>query len=62
MSVDKQPLDQQIERDVSRARNPNASRQTIADEQADPEFRINRERLKTERLAREAEASKANGK
>jgi hypothetical protein len=44
-----------------RALNPVASRQTISDGQAEPEFQENHKRLKAERLAREAEL-KAKGK
>jgi hypothetical protein len=35
--------------------NPVASRQTISDGQAEPEFQENHKRLKADRLAREAE-------
>ena len=45
-----------------RALNPVASRQTISDSQAEPEFQENRKRLKADRLAREAAAPKAKGK
>ena len=44
-----------------RALHPLATRQTIADSQAAPEFRENLKRLRTDRLAREA-ALKAKGK
>jgi hypothetical protein len=37
-----------------RALNPLASRQTISDSQADPEFQENHKRLEADRLAREA--------
>ena len=37
-----------------RALNPLASRQTISDSQAEPEFQENHKRLKADRLAREA--------
>jgi hypothetical protein len=59
MGADKPLAEQQTADGATRkARNPNASKQTIADSQAKPEFQINRERLKAERLAREAEDSK----
>jgi hypothetical protein len=44
-----------------RALNPMASRQTISDSQAEPEFEANHKRLRAERLAREA-GLKAKGK
>jgi hypothetical protein len=44
-----------------RALNPVASRQTISDGQAEPEFQENHKRLKVDRLAREA-GLKAKGK
>jgi hypothetical protein len=44
-----------------RALHPLTARQTIADSQAAPEFQANLERLKAERLAREAKL-KAKGK
>jgi len=44
-----------------RALNPLASRQTISDSQAAPEFQENHRRLKADRLAREA-GPKANGR
>jgi hypothetical protein len=37
-----------------RALNPLASRQTISDSQAEPEFQENHQRLKADRLEREA--------
>jgi hypothetical protein len=37
-----------------RALNPLASRQTISDSQAEPEFQENHKRLRADRLAREA--------
>jgi hypothetical protein len=37
-----------------RARNPLASRQTISDSQADPEFQENHKRLRADRLERGA--------
>ena len=45
-----------------RALNPLASRQTISDSQAEPEFQENHKRLKAERLARDAAGLKAKGK
>jgi hypothetical protein len=51
----KQSAEQQVADEADRrALNPIASRQTISDSQADPEFQKNRERLKAEQLAREA--------
>jgi hypothetical protein len=44
-----------------RAFNPVASRQTITDSQAEPEFQENHKRLKADRLVREA-GLKAKGK
>jgi hypothetical protein len=44
-----------------RALNPLASRQKISESQATPEFEKNHQRLRAERLAREA-ALKAKGK
>jgi hypothetical protein len=38
-----------------RALNPLASRQTISNDQAEPEFQENHKRLRADRLAREAE-------
>jgi hypothetical protein len=52
----KRSAEQQVADEADRrALNPIASRQTISDSQADPEFQKNHERLKAERLAREAE-------
>jgi hypothetical protein len=56
MSNEKKPAQQQIAVEADRrALNPIGSRQTIADSQAAPEFQENLKRLRTERLAREAE-------
>jgi hypothetical protein len=41
-----------------RALNPLASRQTISDSQAGPEFQENHKRLRADRLAREAKETK----
>jgi hypothetical protein len=47
--------EQQVADEADRkALNPVASRQTISDSQAEPEFQENRKRLKADRLAREA--------
>jgi hypothetical protein len=46
---------------VRKALNPIGSRQTISDDQAEPEFQENYKCLKSDRLAREAEL-KAKGK
>jgi hypothetical protein len=40
--------------DARRSLNPVASRQTISDSQAEPEFQENHKRLKADRLVREA--------
>ena len=51
----KRSAEQQIADEADRrALNPVASRQTISDGQAEPEFQENHERLKADRLAREA--------
>jgi hypothetical protein len=56
MSGQKRSAEQQVTEEASRkARNPMAARQKISEGQAAPEFQENRERLKAERLAREAE-------
>ena len=56
MSGQKRSAEQQVTDEASRkARNPMAARQKISKGQAAPEFQENRERLKAERLAREAE-------
>ena len=58
----KRSAEQQVADEADRrALNPTASRQTIADSQAAPEFQENLERLKAERLEREA-GLKAKGK
>lgn len=62
MTPPKRTVQQQLDDEVARkARNPNGARQAIAEDQATPEFQQNRERLKAERLAREA-SSKAGAK
>ena len=51
----KRSAEQQVADEADRkARNPVASRQTISDGQAQPEFQENHKRLKVDRLAREA--------
>jgi hypothetical protein len=46
---------EQVEDEAARkALNPLASRQTISDNQAKPEYQENHKRLKADRLAREA--------
>ena len=58
----KRSAEQQVADEADRkALNPVASRQTISDSQAEPEFQENRKRLKADRLAREA-GLKAKGK
>jgi hypothetical protein len=62
MSKEKRSAEEQVTDEANRkALNPNAAKQKISDGQANPEFQENRERLKAERLAREAEM-KAKGK
>jgi hypothetical protein len=62
MSTEKRSAEEQVADEANRkALNPNAAKQKISDGQAGPEFQENRERLKAERLAREA-GLKANGK
>jgi hypothetical protein len=46
---------EQVEEEAARkALNPIASRQTISDDQAEPELQENHKRLRADRLAREA--------
>jgi hypothetical protein len=53
--------EQQVADEADRkALNPVASRQTISDRQAEPEFRENHKRLKADRLARERLKTKRN--
>ena len=55
----KRTVEQQLADEASRiALRPIASRQTIADDQAGPDFYANHNRLRAERLAREADGSK----
>ena len=55
----KRSAEQQVEDEANRkALNPNGSKQTKSDSQAEPEFRENHTRLKTERLARESDLKK----
>jgi hypothetical protein len=62
MSAEKRSAEQQVEDEAHRkALNPNAAKQKISEGQADPKFQQNRERLRAERLAREAEL-KVKGK
>jgi hypothetical protein len=59
----KRSAEQQVADEADRrALHPLATRQTIADSQAAPEFQENLKRLKAERLAREAAELKAKGK
>jgi hypothetical protein len=63
MSKEKRSAEEQVADEANRkALNPTAARQKISDGQADPEFQKNRERLKAERLAREAAERKPKGK
>jgi hypothetical protein len=58
----KRSAEQQIADEADRrALHPLASRQTISDSQAEPEFREHHKRLRADRLAREA-ALKAKGR
>jgi hypothetical protein len=60
MGKEKNSAEEQVAEEAKRrALNPNAAKQTISDSQAEPEFQKNRERLKAERLAREATEPKA---
>ena len=55
----KRSAEQQVaDEDDRKALNPMASRQTISDSQAKPEFQENHKRLKAARLAREAKVKK----
>ena len=55
----KRTAQEQVADEISRQTlRPVASRQTIADEQADPDFRSNHARLKADRLARELASKK----
>jgi hypothetical protein len=55
MSKEKRSAEEQVADEANRkALNPTGARQKISDGQAAPEFQENRERLKAERLAREA--------
>jgi len=62
MIKQKRSVEQQVADEADRrALHPLATRQTIADSQATPEFQQNHKRLRADRLAREAEL-KAKGK
>jgi hypothetical protein len=53
----------QVEAEAARrASNPTLSRQTISNEQAEPEFQENHKRLRANRLAREAELKAKDSK
>jgi hypothetical protein len=55
MTKPKRSAEQQVADEAERrALNPLASRQTISDSQAEPEFQENHKRLRADRLAREA--------
>jgi hypothetical protein len=55
----KRSAEQQVADEAERrALNPLASRQTISDSQAGPEFQENHKRLRADRLAREAKETK----
>jgi hypothetical protein len=56
MTKPKRSAEQQVADEADRrALNPLASKQTISDSQAEPEFQENHKRLRADRLAREAE-------
>jgi hypothetical protein len=56
MITPKRTAEQQIADEAERkSLNPVGSRQAISDSQAHPDFQDNHQRLKSERLAREAE-------
>jgi len=62
MSKQKKSAAEQVADEAKRrALNPLASRQTISNDQAEPEFQENHKRLRADRLAREAKL-KAKGK
>jgi hypothetical protein len=54
----KSAAEQLVDEAKRRALNPLASRQTISDSQAEPEFQENHKRLRADRLAREAKKGK----
>ena len=57
MSKEERSAEQQVADDSNRrALHPLATRQTIADRQAEPAFQDNHKRLKAERIARELKA------
>ena len=57
MSKEKRSAEQQVADEADRrALHPLATRQTIAESQADPAFQDNHKRLKAERIARELKA------
>ena len=59
----KRSIEQQVADEADRrALNPLASRQTISDSQAEPEFQANHKRLRAERLVRETAELKAKGR
>jgi hypothetical protein len=59
MNKPKRTAEQQIADDADRiARYPTSKRQTISDDQAEPEFQENHKRLKADRLRREATEKK----
>jgi len=55
----KSAADQVADEAKRRALNPLASRQTISNDQAEPEFQENHKRLRADRQARESAALKA---
>jgi hypothetical protein len=59
MSKEKKSAAEQVADEAKRrALNPMASRQTISDEQAEPEFQENHKRLRADRQEREAKRGK----
>jgi hypothetical protein len=63
MSKEKKSAEEQVADEAKRrALAPNAAKQTISDNQAEPEFQENHKRLKADRLAREKTELKVKGK
>jgi hypothetical protein len=56
MTIKQSAAQEQVTKETGR--RPVVSRQTIADEQANPDFRANYARLKADRLARESASKK----
>lgn len=59
MTIKQSTAQEQVTEEIGRdTLRPVISRQTIADEQADPDFRANYARLRADRLARESASKK----